>query len=140
MRAGGAEKVILMNRSGRLLVQRGFDDAGAVMQASTLAAGIHATGRRIGLLVGDEQMAQARNRGASREFYLGELVTPSGPVLILSVFGPDRDPGKVRAAFQDFGRQLGILAGLTEVPELTAREFEASLMSSLDRLFPRMGS
>jgi len=128
-----------MNRSGRLLIQRGFRDTSEVMKASTLAAGIHATGRHIGAMVGDEHMAQAHNRGSSREFMLGELATPAGPLLILTVFGPERDLVRVRRAFATFGRTLGVLAGLSEAPVITAQEFEASLMDSLERLFSGRG-
>jgi len=128
--------VLLMNRSGRLLIQRGFPDAGHVMKVATLAAGIHATGRRIGELVGDEQMAQAHNKGRSREFMLSELWTPSGPILLLTVFLPKEKRPRARAAFEAFARRLGALAGVGH-KRVTAVEFEASLMDSLDKLFPR---
>jgi hypothetical protein len=136
VRTSGAERVLLMNRSGRLLIQRGFPDANEVVKVATLAAGIHATGRRIGMLVGDEQMAQAHNKGRSREFMLSELWTPAGPILVLTVFLPSERLPEARAAFEEFARRLGSLSGMG--PQgVTAEEFEASLNDSLDRLFPR---
>ncbi len=125
-----------MNRAGRLLLQRGFTDSGDVMKAATLAAGIHATGKQIGLLVGDERMAQAHNRGSSREFMLSELWTPFGPILLLTVFRPDQRKPAARVAFESFARTLGSLAGALDSGPVSAEEFEASLMDSLDRLFP----
>lgn len=136
VRNAGAERVLLMNRSGRTLIQRGFPEAAEVMKVATLAAGIHATGRRIGELVGDDQMAQAHNKGRSREFMLSELWTPSGPILVLTVFLPEQKRPRARAAFEEFARRLGVLAGVGH-RKVTAEEFEASLMDSLDRLFPR---
>ena len=136
VRDAGAERVVLMNRAGRLLIQRGFENSADVMKAATLAAGIHATGKQIGQLVGDERMAQAHNRGSSREFMLSELRTPSGPILLLTVFLPDRKLPQAREAFAVFARTLGVLAGVTDTRPITAEEFEASLMSSLERLFP----
>lgn len=126
-----------MNRSGRVLIERGFDESADVMQASTLAAGIHATGKQIGLLVGDERMAQSHNRGSSREFMLSELSTPAGPILLLTVFQPSERTSEARTAFASFARTLGTLAGVTDSKPITAKEFEASLMDSLERLFPQ---
>ncbi len=138
MATAGATSVVLMNKSGRLLIQRGFDDPRAVMKVATLAAGVHATGRHIGELLGDERMAQAHNRGNEREFMLSELWTPSGPILFLTVFqaGVEAKADQVRASFEVFARRLGALAGLRKAPAITAEEFEASLMESLERLFP----
>jgi hypothetical protein len=134
--AAGAERVLLLNRSGRLLVQRGFDDPRQVTEIATLAAGIHATGKHIGELVGDPKMAQSHNRGTSREFMLSELSTPSGPILILTVFGSSPPALEAREAFETFARTLGSLAGLSGDQSISAETFEASLMASLDRLFP----
>ena len=103
VRDSGAERVLLMNRSGRLLIQRGFDASGDVMKAASLAAGIHATGKQIGLLVGDERMAQAHNRGSTREFMLSELWTPFGPILLLTVFDPAQKSPEARPAFAASG-------------------------------------
>ena len=138
MLAAGTTAVMLMNKSGRLLIQRGFDDPRSVMKVATLAAGIHATGRQIGELLGDPRMAQAHNRGNQREFMLSELWTPSGPILFLTVFeaGVETRAAEVRRAFELFARRLGALAGLRRAPRITAEEFEASLMDSLERLFP----
>ena len=136
VREAGAERVLLMNRSGRVLLERGFDDSNAVMQASTLAAGIHATGKQIGLMVGDERMAQSHTLGSSREFMLSELWTPAGPILLLTVFRPSDKTDEARNAFASFARTLGTLAGVTDSKPITAEEFEASLMDSLERLFP----
>ena len=136
VREAGAERLLLMNRSGRVLVERGFADSADVMKASTLAAGIHATGKQMGLLVGDARVAQLHNEGTSREFMLSELWTPPGPILLLTVFQPTEKTSQARTAFASFARTLGTLAGVTDSKPVTAQEFEASLMDSLERLFP----
>lgn len=142
MADAGTTAVVLMNKSGRLLIQRGFDDPRSVIKVATLAAGIHATGRQIGELLGDRRMAQAHNRGDHREFMLSELWTPSGPILFLTVFesGAEARAATVRRAFEVFARRLGALAGMRRAPAATAEEFEASLMESLERLFPALGA
>lgn len=137
VRDAGAERVMLMNRSGRLLLQRGFADARQVMKVATLAAGIHATGKRIGELVGDPGMAQSQNRGSTCEFFLSELLTPAGPILFLTVFRANGRPQVARGAFEVFARTLGSLAGVGGDGPLRAEEFETSLMTSLERLFPQ---
>ena len=136
VRDAGASRVVLMNRSGRLLLQRGFEDGQQVMKVATLAAGIHATGKRIGDLVGDPAMAQSQNRGTSSEFFLSELVTPAGPILFLTVFDVGSKPQRARDAFEVFGRTLGTIAGVGGEGVARAEEFEQSLMASLERLFP----
>lgn len=142
MADAGTTAVVLMNKSGRLLIQRGFDDPRSVIKVATLAAGIHATGRQIGALLGDDRMAQAHNRGDHREFMLSELWTPSGPILFLTVFeaGAEARAAQVRKAFELFARRLGALAGMRRAPASKAEEFEASLMESLERLFPAFGA
>ena len=142
MAQAGTTAVVLMNKSGRLLIQRGFENPRSVIKVATLAAGIHATGRQIGELLGDNRMAQAHNRGDQREFMLSELWTPSGPILFLTVFeaGAEARAAEVRSAFELFARRLGALAGMRRAPAETAEQFEASLMESLERLFPAFGA
>ncbi|MEZ4414999.1 MAG: hypothetical protein R3E10_04535 [Gemmatimonadota bacterium] len=136
VRDAGAARVVLMNRSGRLLLQRGFPDSRQVMKIATLAAGIHATGKKIGELVGDPGMAHAQNRGTTCEFFLSELVTPAGPILFLTVFPANGRATPARSAFEVFARTLGSLAGVGGDGPSRAEEFESSLMASLERLFP----
>ncbi len=136
VRDAGASRVVLMNRSGRLLLQRGFDDGQEVMKVATLAAGIHATGKHIGDLMGDAGMSQSQNRGTSSEFFLSELLTPAGPILFLTVFDGETNPDEARGAFEVLGRTLGTIAGVGGQGVERAEEFERSLMASLERLFP----
>ena len=49
----GAQSALVINRAGRILAEAGFADRRSVMQAASLAAGIYASGGRLGELLGD---------------------------------------------------------------------------------------
>ncbi len=136
VQASGARKAILLDAAGRLMAQHGFDGRDAVMQAASLAAGIHASGRRIGRMLGDDGISEVHDVGGTLQLLLSELRTPIERLLLLTVFDADRDLASVRPAYAVFARSVGQLTYLGGEGVEDPEQFEESLMRSLGRLFP----
>ena len=131
----GVMMVALLDRSGRVMAAEGFPD-GALEDAAALAAGIHASGARLGEAAGDRGFPRTLIQTVDRSVLIAPLPVRAGIPLVLLVVTQ-------RMAIEDLGNQLEEISGISPrdnaafSPLDDPEAFEASLLESLDGLFPR---
>jgi predicted regulator of Ras-like GTPase activity (Roadblock/LC7/MglB family) len=128
----GARSAALVDRQGSVLARTGLPRAGRVGDLATLAARIHASGRRIGELSGSGEVGELVAVGRGGRVTVQELGTQGGPVLLLSLFEPDADAGRASRAVETLrGAMEGSRAGLGPLAAL-----EDTMLERLDQTFP----
>jgi predicted regulator of Ras-like GTPase activity (Roadblock/LC7/MglB family) len=131
----GVLMAVLLDRSGRVMAARGCSPDVAE-DAAALAAAIHASGARLGEAAGDSGFPRMLIQAKERSVLITSLPVRAGIPLVLLVA---TEP----LAMEDLGPRLEQISGVTldsvvglgsvDDPEA----FEASLLESLDGLFPR---
>ena len=125
----------LLDRSGRVLAAVGFSPD-LIADVATLTAGIHASGARLGEATGDHGFPRVLIQAKERSVLITSLPVRAGIPLVLLVVTTEM-------AMEDLGPQLEEISdvSLSEVSGLTGVDdpeaFEASLLDTLERLFPR---
>ncbi|UCF21229.1 MAG: roadblock/LC7 domain-containing protein [Gemmatimonadota bacterium] len=136
VRDSGVRSSVLINRSGQVLAQHGFDKVFDLVGVASLAAGINASSRALARQLGEDEFEHLHHAGRSRQLFLGHFEAAGGQLMLVAVFDERSSIGLVRLFFEQF------VANLRELPEMqivrpaeNARDFEADLESSLDRFF-----
>jgi predicted regulator of Ras-like GTPase activity (Roadblock/LC7/MglB family) len=132
----GVRLAVLVNRSGQVLAQHGFDKLFDLVGVASLAAGINASSRALASQLGEEEFEHLHHAGYSRQLFLGHFDSAAGQLMLVTVFDERSSIGLVRLFFEEF------VARIRDLPELDgaagavgAWDFEAELESSLDRFF-----
>ncbi len=132
----GVRLAVLVNRSGQVLAQHGFDRPFDLVGVASLAAGINASSRALANQLGEEEFEHLHHAGTSRQLFIGHFDSRAGQLMLVTVFDEQSSVGLVRLFFEEFVKQI------TDLPELDgahasvgAWDFEAELESSLDRFF-----
>jgi hypothetical protein len=131
--------VLLLESSGRVLAQHGFTRSIDVMSACALAAAIHASAAEIGRQLDGSPFTSLHHPGTARQIFLGELPTPRGSHILLTVFDDATSIGLVRLYFTELGKRLAAAApapAVTASPTLV--DFESDLNRNLAKLFGRI--
>lgn len=128
----GARSAALVDRWGGVLARTGLPGGAGLGNLATLAARIHASGRRIGEVAGSGGVRELVAVGRGGSLTVRELGTPGGAVLLLSLFGPEADASRasravetLRGAVKGSGARAHPLAAL-----------EDTMLERLDRTFP----
>lgn len=136
VRESGVRLAVLINRSGQVLAQLGFEKVLDLVGVASLAAGINASSRALARQLGEERFEHLHHAGAARQLFLGHFDSAAGQLMLVAVFDERSSIGLVRLFFEQF------VARLRELPELrvaqapeSSRDFEAELEMSLDRFF-----
>ena len=135
MQLDGVLMAALLDRSGRVLVEAGFTPD-VLEEVATLAAGIHASGARLGEAAGDHGFPRTLIQANERAVLITTLPVRAGIPLVLLVVA-------ARTMMEEMGPRLEEISGvsLSEVSSLTGVDdpeaFEVSLLECLDQLFPR---
>ncbi len=138
MAVDGVLMTALLDRSGRVLATDGFSPE-VIVEAAILTASIHASGARLGEAAGDHGFPRMLIQAKERSVLIASLPVRAGVPLVLLVV-------TTRMAMEDLGPRLEKISGvsLSEVTGLAGVDdpeaFEASLLESLNRLFPRESS
>lgn len=134
----GARIVLLTTSSGQVVAQHGFTRSLDVMAAAALGAGIAASTREMGALLGEERLGAVVHQGRRTGIMLAPFATARGTWIGLVVFGTETSLGLVRLFFDRLVRDLASLApGEAPRPPVLAEDFERDLNASLRSLFGR---
>jgi hypothetical protein len=136
--------VLLLETSGRVLAQHGFTRSIDVMSACALAAAIHASASEIGRQLDGNPFTSLHQPGRDRQIFLGELATPRGAHILLTVFDDTSSIGLVRLYFAELCARLALVApvpvdGAGADPSSPGLgDFESDLNRNLAKLFGRI--
>jgi hypothetical protein len=135
-RESGLRLVLLINRSGQVLAQRGFARALDVMGVAALGAGIHASSHALAELIGERGFHHLHQGGAASQVFIGPFRTPAEDLIVIAVFGEDSSLGLVQLFFAEFVTQVAALPGWQEArPTTDAAAFERDLEAGLENVF-----
>ncbi len=136
VRESGVRLAVLINRSGQVLAQHGFDKVFDLVGVASLAAGINASSRALARQLGEEEFEHLHHAGRARQLFLGHFDGAAGQLMLVAVFDERSSIGLVRLFFEQFVAKLRRLPELQMVrPAEDSRDFEAELEMSLDRFF-----
>ncbi len=136
VRESGVRLAVLINRSGQVLGQRGFDRVFDLIGIASLAAGINASSRALASQLGEDEFEALHHAGRARQLFLGHFNSPAGQLMLVAVFDERSSIGLVRLFFADFVMRISELPLLEAArSSVSARDFEAELERSLDRFF-----
>ena len=93
---------VLINRSGQVLAQHGFDQVFDLVGVASLAAGINASSRALANQLGEEQFEHLHHAGEARQLFLGHFDTGAGQFMLITVFDQRSSIGLVRLFFDEF--------------------------------------
>jgi hypothetical protein len=133
------ELALLLHPSGQVLAQHGFARALDVMSACALAAAIHASAGELGRMLDGRPFRGLHHAGATRQIFLGEVLSPRGAYVFLTVFGSESSLGLVRLYFDELVGALNAAASVELPPSspALAEHFERDLDRNLAVLFGR---
>lgn len=127
---------VLINRSGQVLAQEGFDRIDDLVGVASLAAGINASSRALASQLGQEDFEHLHHAGRLRQLFLGQFETGGGLLILVTVFDEASSIGLVRLFFEQMVDEVRQLPVMDAPPvSVSADNFEAELESSLDRFF-----
>lgn len=127
---------LLINRSGQVLAQYGFDRLLDLVGVASLAAGINASSRALASQLGENQFEHLHHAGETRQLFLGHFESPAGQLILVTVFDERSSIGLVRVFFEEFVRRIRDLPQMDATRRsVSGLSFEAELESSLDRFF-----
>ncbi|NIR46111.1 MAG: hypothetical protein GWN99_16915 [Gemmatimonadetes bacterium] len=136
VRESGVRLAVLINRSGQVLAQVGFDRVFDLVGVASLAAGINASSRALANQLGQEEFEHLHHAGRRRQLFLGHFESAAGQLMVVTVFNDESSIGLVRVFFEEFVKQIQRLPAMDAARRaVQARDFEAELETSLDRFF-----
>lgn len=128
-------RAVLLQPSGRVIGQIGFQSADEVMTACALTAAINASGGELGRLLEGRAFPVLHHAGREREVFIGKCEGAGSPCLLLAAFDRETSLGLVKLYFEPFKAALKSSAPTLEDLPRVGSDFEASLNRSLDALF-----
>jgi len=136
VRESGVRLALLINRSGQVLAQHGFDKLFDLVGVASLAAGINASSRALANQLGERQFEHLHHAGQARQLFLGHFDSPAGQLILVTVFDERSSIGLVRVFFDEFVRRIRELPHMDVTRRsVSGLDFEAELESSLNRFF-----
>ncbi len=136
VRESGVRLAVLINRSGQVLAQQGFERMNDLVGVASLAAGINASSRALANQLGQDGFEHLHHAGRLRQLFLGHFETRAGQLILVTVFDDASSIGLVRFFFE---RLVEELRGLPDMDasrtSVGAESFEVELETSLDRFF-----
>jgi len=139
LRESRARVALLMDSSGRLLLQRGMTAGFDLAGFASLAAGIHSASREAARMLGEPRFTQLYQGRADRQIFLGAIPTPAGEVLLLAVFGEETTVGLVRAVFRELDASLSVMNWPDSPPAVGTETLDAGLAAGLARVRAGVG-
>ncbi len=136
VRDSNVRLAVLINRSGQVLAQFGFEKVFDLVGVASLAAGINASSRALANQLGEEQFEHLHHTGMARQLFLGHFESAAGQLMLVTVFDDRSSIGLVRLFFEQFVWRIQNLPSMDiSRSTLSAVDFEAELETSLDRFF-----
>ena len=132
----GARLALLMNPTGQVFAQHGFTRAVDVMAAAALGAAIVSSTAEITRMLDEPSFSTLNHQGETHGVFLSAFESPSGPMVLLVIYGRESSVGLVQLFFEEF------VSALNEANPAPARtepvlavDFERELNQSLAALF-----
>ncbi len=136
VRETGARFALVTGSFGQVIGQHGFTRSLDVMAAASLAAGIVATTREVGSMVGSPGgFGAIAHQGIGHGVWLEPIRSPHGDWILLVAFGEESTVGLVRLFSERFVRAISAVGPRGDSRELLAEGFERELDASLRALF-----
>ena len=136
VREAGVRLAVLINRSGQVLAQQGFERVNDLVGVASLAAGINASSRALANQLGQDRFEHLHHAGRERQLFLGHFDGGTGQLILVTVFDDTSSIGLVRFFFERLCGQLKDFAGVDVSGRgIRGETFEAELETSLDRFF-----
>lgn len=136
VRETGVRLAVLINRSGQVLAQQGFDQLFDLVGVASLAAGINASSRALATQLGEEQFEHLHHAGIVRQLFLGHFDSAAGQLMLVTVFDDRSSIGLVRVFFEEFVMRIRDLPAMDVARDRgSVGDFERELEASLDRFF-----
>lgn len=136
VRESGVRLAVLINRSGQVLAQQGFERVNDLVGVASLAAGINASSRALANQLGQDRFEHLHHAGRKRQLFLGHFDSGAGQLILVTVFDATSSIGLVRFFFERLCDQLEVVDGIDISRRgVRAESFEAELETSLDRFF-----
>ena len=134
VRETGVRLAVLINRSGQVLAQYGFDQLFDLVGVASLAAGINASSRALATQLGEDQFEHLHHAGIVRQLFLGHFDSAAGQLMLVTVFDDRSSIGLVRVFFEEFVLQIRELPAMDVARDRgSVGDFERELEASLDR-------
>ncbi len=132
----GARLALLMNPTGQVFAQHGFTRAVDVMAAAALGAAIVSSTAEITKMLREPSFSTLNHQGPAHGVFLSAFQSPSGPMVLLVIYGNESSLGLVHLFFEEFVNDLNE-ANPAPVPSepVLAADFERELNQSLASLF-----
>jgi predicted regulator of Ras-like GTPase activity (Roadblock/LC7/MglB family) len=133
---------VVLAPSGQVLGQHGFTRAMDVMSACALSAAIHASAGELGRQLEGQPFRGLHHAGREKQIFLSSTDTPSGTLLLLTVFDQETSLGLVQLYFGELCAALreaspGAEAAGVLLPENFERDLNRSLAALFGRAQPR---
>jgi predicted regulator of Ras-like GTPase activity (Roadblock/LC7/MglB family)/uncharacterized protein HemY len=100
---------MLMEPSGRILLQQGFADDLDLAGFASLGAGVHSASRALAQMLGEPHFAQLVQGEGERQLLIGTIPVGGSELILVAVLGPDTTVGLVRVRFHDAAREVAEL-------------------------------
>lgn len=126
---------MLMETSGRIVLQHGFADGLDLAGFASLGAGVHSASRALARMVGEPHFAQLVQGQGERQLLIGTVPVGGAELVLVAILGSEATVGLVRVRFHDAAREIAELgwAGTRDGARQSAAGFEAGLADGLRR-------
>lgn len=129
---------VLMQGSGQVLAQVGFQRSLDVQTACALSAAINASAEHLGTMVDGTPFRGLHYAGKVRQIYLGQIAVAPKPLLVLGVFDSESSLGIVQLYLKELQQELvAAVPAPTDAAPALAVDFEGELNRNLSQLFGR---
>ncbi len=129
---------VLMQSSGQVLAQVGFQRSLDVQTACALSAAINASAEHLGTMVDGTPFRGLHYAGQTRQMYLGQVPVRGSMLLVLAVFDSESSMGIVQLYLKELQANAATAApAQTETTPALAENFEQDLNRNLAQLFGR---
>ncbi len=129
---------VLMESSGQVLAQVGFQRSIDVQTACALSAAINASAEHLGQMVDGAPFRGLHYSGKQRQLYIAQISMREGMLVLLAVFDEESSLGIVQLYLAELRSSLAAAAPEREdAPPALAVDFENELNRNLASLFGR---
>lgn len=97
---------MLMEPSGRIILQQGFADDLDLGAFASLGAGVHSASRALARMIGEPRFAQLVQGRGEKQLLIGTVAVGGGELVLVAVLGPDATVGLVRVRFHEAAREI----------------------------------
>lgn len=129
MRESRVRFAMLMEGSGRILLQYGFADDLNLADFASLGAGVQSASGALARMLGEPRFALLVQGQGERQVLIGTIPVGPGELVLIAVLGAEATIGLVRVRFQEMAREVSEL-GWRPAPAAT---FDAGLAEGLRR-------